>query len=42
MDAKKEDTIYCTWRALIDTDFCKILYRFVRKRVTADESWTRH
>jgi hypothetical protein len=32
MDAENEDTIYCTWRASMDTDFCKILYRFVRKK----------
>lgn len=30
--AEKEDSVYCTWRASIDPDFCKVLYRFVRRK----------
>lgn len=30
--AEKEDSVYCTWRASVDPDFCKVLYRFVRRK----------
>lgn len=30
---EKEDVVYRTWRASIDPDFCKVLYRFVRHKL---------
>lgn len=30
--AEKEDLVYRTWRASVDSDFCKVLYRFVRRK----------
>lgn len=30
--AEKEDVVYRTWRASVEPDFCKVFYRFVRRK----------